>query len=214
MNLKSIMTGAAIVASVSVGSAVVAAPTNAAVLNFGDTVRIQGVGGGTGPTVRVNFSPLSNTTTGTAEIGAPTTGFFGPVGTTITLQDLVLDNAGLNVWTLATPVTGFIQGLGGGTITFDLSSFRLTRILPTLTDDGGFSATYSGIFSNLPGDVYGGSLTTQLTATGNGGALFSSTVAVPTPALLPGLVGLGVAALRKRKGEGAEAEKETVGVKA
>ena len=37
---------------------------------------------------------------------------------------------------------------------------------------------------------------------------------VPTPALLPGLLGLGVAALRKRKGEGSEAEKETVGVKA
>ncbi len=37
---------------------------------------------------------------------------------------------------------------------------------------------------------------------------------VPTPALLPGLLGLGAAALRKRKGEGSEAENETVGVKA
>ncbi|MFH7241592.1 MAG: PTPA-CTERM sorting domain-containing protein [Spirulina sp.] len=31
---------------------------------------------------------------------------------------------------------------------------------------------------------------------------------VPTPALLPGLVGLGVAALRKRKGEGSEEAEE------
>lgn len=38
--------------------------------------------------------------------------------------------------------------------------------------------------------------------------------AVPTPALLPGLLGLGVAALRKRKSEGSETEKETVGVNA
>jgi hypothetical protein len=37
------------------------------------------------------------------------------------------------------------------------------------------------------------------------------TTSVPTPALLPGLAGLGVAALRKRKGEEA---KETVSVKA
>jgi hypothetical protein len=36
--------------------------------------------------------------------------------------------------------------------------------------------------------------------------LKGSVAAVPTPALLPGLVGLGVAALRKRKGEAAEKE--------
>jgi hypothetical protein len=38
----------------------------------------------------------------------------------------------------------------------------------------------------------------------------SATAAVPTPALLPALLGMGAAALRKRKGDAAEAEQEAV----
>jgi hypothetical protein len=57
-----------------------------------------------------------------------------------------------------------------------------------------------------------GSLSGSQTSRSSDFSLSLNATAVPTPALLPGLVGLGVAALRKRKGEGAE--KETVGVKA
>lgn len=60
---------------------------------------------------------------------------------------------------------------------------------------------YTGVY-NLPG---GGTLrgTGNLNASQNGAArLFETTqTAVPTPALLPGLIGMGIAAWRKRKGE-------------
>jgi hypothetical protein len=215
MNFKSIMTGAAIAASVGIGSAVVAAPANAARLNFDGTVRIQNVAGGTGNPLVVNFRPFGGGVTGTAEIESPTDVVFGFEEDDITLKDLTLNNTGLNRWSLASPVTGFITGLAGGTVTFDLNSFNLLRVTTGDPEQQGFFARYTGIFSNFPDAAAIGSFTTQLSAATNStGAAFSSTATVPTPALLPGLVGLGVAALRKRKGEGSEAEKETVGVKA
>ncbi|MBD2081294.1 PTPA-CTERM sorting domain-containing protein [Leptolyngbya sp. FACHB-17] len=59
-----------------------------------------------------------------------------------------------------------------------------------------------------------GSITSQGNANAPGFASFSGSItAVPTPALLPSLIGFGVAALRKRKGE-AVTEVETAEVKA
>jgi len=108
-------------------------------------------------------------------------------------------------------VASFITGLAGGA-TYNLSTFNLTRVLAGSSPV--FSADYTGVFNNVPGGI--GTLVSGNLALNNG-ISFSSTVTgppIPTPALLPGLMGLGVAALRKRKGEGSEAEKETVGVKA
>ena len=64
--------------------------------------------------------------------------------------------------------------------------------------DASGSAT-SRLFTNLSGTTSNG--TSALVTEFN-------TTAIPTPALLPGLIGLGVAALRKRKAEAAEQANE------
>jgi hypothetical protein len=209
MNLKNLAMGAAAAASVGVGSIATATPAEAGVLNFGDTVRVQNVGGGTGNPLVVNFASFANPSTGTATIGSPTDVFFGTTGSSITLKDLTLTNTGLNSWALAATVPSFITGLAGG-VTFDLNRFELVRVNTGPLANRGFFADYSGIFSNFPDATGVGSFTTQLSAANRRGALFSSTVNVPTPALLPALLGMGAAALRKRKGEAAELEQETV----
>lgn len=81
----------------------------------------------------------------------------------------------------------------------DLATFSF-GIAQFLRDDlatAGGEAT-SGILAKVA--IYDGALTSQEVATLGGVA------AVPTPALLPGLIGLGAAALRKRKAEKVRAE--------
>lgn len=80
-------------------------------------------------------------------------------------------------------------GVAGGTITSAL--FTITR--------SGLTA------SSFAGQTIG--VRYQATGGPEGSSKLSGTVsatAVPTPALLPGLIGMGVAALRKRKGEAEE----------
>jgi hypothetical protein len=60
------------------------------------------------------------------------------------------------------------------------------------------SGLFVGIFN--PGDVVSVRFSQASTMTANYSAVFSAT-AVPTPALLPGLLGLGAAAWRKRKSQ-------------
>ena len=117
-------------------------------------------------------------------------------------------------------VINFISGLSSG-ITYSLKSFILTKQV-----DNSFKAVLDGFFNpgNI-GDVNNSensiiakaSLTTFTFSTINhkktnrlldtSGSPFSGTItAVPTPVLLPGLLSLGVAALRKRKSEESDVE--------
>jgi hypothetical protein len=200
MNLKSIMTGAAIAATVVSASVVVSAPAQAAALNLAGSGRLE-VGG---TTSTLNFSPFNST--GGVAIDVNTF-------TSVPVLDILLTNTGANSWSLSpSSVPGFLTGsaLGSFTLTqFDL--VRTPNVDPLLTQ---FDAIVKGVFGD--GSVGSGTFSTESNGfIGAGGTAYSlnlTSTPVPTPALLPGLVGLGVAALRKRKGEGAE--KETVGVKA
>jgi hypothetical protein len=200
MNLKSLMTGAAIAATVVSASIVVSAPAQAASLNLAGSGRLE-IGG---TTSTLNFAPFISSPGGTA-IDVSTF-------TTVPILDVLLNNTGANTWSLAGSVPNFLIGsaLGDFTLTqFDL--VRTPNANPLLTQ---FDAIVAGIFSN--GSLGIGTFSTESNSfIGAGGSAYSlnlTSTPVPTPALLPGLVGLGVAALRKRKGEGSE--KETVGVKA
>jgi len=95
----------------------------------------------------------------------------------------------------------------------------LTSFVPASTSNTTFDpdtafadSTYSkGIFSLAPGS-HSISIITESSPFGSGGAYIrrdpNLAVPVPTPALLPGLIGMGIAAYRKRKGEGVEQPSE------
>jgi hypothetical protein len=115
-------------------------------------------------------------------------------------------------YAIAAPVSSWISGVdiynnpsnllsGTNQVVFDLTSFLYT----TSTGD----ASFAGIFRNLStGQQIGatGQFTSQLDVTGTNPSSYSITItAVPTPALLPGLVGFGIAAFRKRKSQAIEA---------
>jgi hypothetical protein len=81
-------------------------------------------------------------------------------------------------------------GAAGGTI---------TSALFTITRSGLTASSFAGQTIGVRYQATG--------ANGNGSSKLAGTVSatpVPTPALLPGLIGMGVAALRKRKGEAEE----------
>ncbi|PSN14653.1 hypothetical protein C7293_10615 [filamentous cyanobacterium CCT1] len=117
---------------------------------------------------------------------------FGTPGSTFSIADLALVRTTATTWALSGAPVSWLSGLADG-IGFTLETFDLTQN-PT----GTFEAIIAGFFtpSSLSGD---GSLTSQGRFTFVNGSSFSADVtAIPTPALLPGLVGLGVAAFRKR----------------
>lgn len=79
-------------------------------------------------------------------------------------------------------------------------NFNLSSIMPTVSGNSLSIALRGSFASGTPGV---GRLTTQLD--GNPVRSWSATVtAVPTPALLPGLIGMGIAALRRKDEESAE----------
>jgi len=105
------------------------------------------------------------------------------------------------------------------TITFDLTKFIIDPGTGGFGEIGSTSDTRGQFVSRLSGVFNPGATATdatinafatfkQLNGTGNGGNVTSIVLStpVPTPALLPGLFGLGVAALRKRKSEESEVE--------
>jgi hypothetical protein len=201
MNLKSMMTGAAIAATVVGGSVALSAPAEAAALDFGGAAKFDTTSG------LLDFLPPAGGGTGTGSFSVVSDLIFGSAPSTFAIQDITLTSTGANQWSyLGGPLPSFISGLLGGE-SYTLNSF----VLNTSTR----KADFSGLFTKL-NEIGIGEFSSQSANFLAGGASFSSTITstpVPTPALLPGLVGLGVAALRKRKSEGSEAE-ETVGVKA
>jgi hypothetical protein len=218
-NFKKACFGAATMAVIATGSAMTASSAQA--LSFGDRLNFSGearlettaaCSGGIGD-VCLNFdyntfagSTDYATADGRSVVGASSTfPAFGVGGTTIELKDLSLVNNGVNQWKLAASVIDFLAIPGPPNVKFTLDTFVLTRTPGGVVGDD-WLASFSGIFTS-PNSVNGvGRFTTQglfVFAPQNlNGTTYSATlVAVPTPALLPGLLGLGAAAWRKRKSE-------------
>ena len=174
-----------------------------------------------------------STNTGTGRLSGTSALAFG-TGTLI-FKDLRLAGNPTSGWKLLGavggsdgPVADFITGLSTG-IKYTLNTFKLTKItgidpitgkkLPPV-----YQALLGGVFNpGAIGDKDGSSITSQRYLTrlifkddynkkkgileDTSGSSFSGDItAVPTPALLPGLLSLGVAALRKRKTEESDVE--------
>ena len=116
---------------------------------------------------------------------------------------------------LAPQVTSFISGIqldSGKILSFTLDSVSAEAVVIGSSSNRSFNlADLSGFFTDGSGKQVGlGSLSAQFKSSdGTGFSTFSGRLEaseVPTPALLPGLVGIGVAALRKR----GSSEEETV----
>jgi hypothetical protein len=227
MKFKTLAMSAAIAATVAVGTTVSTNPANALELNFNGSNRLVDPNVGIGGNSILDFkfdliTPSNNNVAwngpgglGKATLVPSTNTVFGNLSDIVTLKDLTLKKVSVvglganavTTWVLQSPVVNFITGLNGGSGSFSLDTFVLTR-----TGIDKLSADYSGTFANI-GPVANGTLTSQGNFTSANGKSFSSTLAVPTPALLPGLLGFGVAALRKRKGE-EQPEAEAVEAKA
>jgi hypothetical protein len=134
----------------------------------------------------------------------------GVDGDRFALQDIPLMRNSSTTWSLSGGPLTWINA--SGLVTYTLQSFELIKMfdaspVPKVTGfaaviDGFFSpdnlSTVDGYFSSQPnlakrinGKLKGDSFSASLTA--------GETVPVPTPALLPGLIGLGATAWRKRQ---------------
>jgi hypothetical protein len=206
----------ALSAAVVTGTLLGAAPANA--LTVGETL-VFSTDENAAPN---NLAKLTNTggnlfdfDIGVIEIDAA--GAFGGAGTVIADTVLKLQQIGASTPTSATyqlvssPApwfSGLDDGLGGDSRTFTLTSFILKRQSAiSATGAFQFTAGFNGYFEPpTPGlPALGGFGGRGRLATA-GAAVAGSAEVVPTPAaVLPALLGMGAAALRKKKGEEAEA---------
>jgi len=119
-------------------------------------------------------------------------------------------------WKLASSSVGNFLKFKGG-VTFDLLTFNLNKVVsrdgngkPILSGNGTpiifIVGDYTGTFADAAKNpILGldGTFSSQFSrfTSGKGTTYSSDITAIPTPALLPSLLGLGVAAIRKRKSE-------------
>ena len=225
MNFKSMFMGAATAVTLT-ATALVAAPAQAATITPGSQINFASPGfpsingGGvqrTGNTLNFFGFPLTAGNQGTSVTSG--TGSFRDshlVSSTAfplpRIQDLTLTaTVSPNIFTSG-PVANFITGFDivtarffGLPVSSDPASFDLSSFVYNALDG---SAAVNGTFRSGLNSIFGsGTFTSQL---GTGGSLPAvnpssyslSLTAVPTPALLPGLVAFGVGVLRKRKSVG------------
>lgn len=185
--------------------------------NFGGSVKISG----SPSNYKFDFlselpgSPNSSPgTAGDISIGTSSGSFAGAteVGAGAKIKDF---STGTPAAGFPTPfIKDFITGIRlspgpSPVLSFDLTDFDdFAQIVATGANSFGINAGgMKGFFRDTTGTVVSrGSLSAQFSTDNlTGVTTYSGSLnAVPTPALLPGLVGMGVAALRKRKSLGAE----------
>jgi hypothetical protein len=210
MNLKSIGTSFAVAATVVAGTMLAASSAYAlSIGEAGDELSISGRARFNTGTGDLDFaelvlgSPVFTTPTGEGTVAAGSTGEFAAfVGKSVVLKDFSLASVGANKWSFAGSLSEFIN-VDSDAIKFDLFTFDLERgaggdWIASLT--GQFQGGLSGIGEFDP-------VNNRNFVRGSGTPYTLDITAVPTPAMIPGLIGMGLAALRKRKDESsAEAE--------
>lgn len=201
MRLKTAVLSAAIMTTVVANSTLTSSPAQAIAGKFTVdlTNRINSV---SSTEVDIDNSALSLTTK---------SGIFADF-TTATFKDLTFSPALTSgtTSTLSYDLPSFITLAGGssGSITFNLTQLLDVSFTDITGDANGiFSAKLKGVFQpgSLPNDS-GRDFFLTFKSSANSGVTAEFT-AVPTPALLPGLLAVGAAALRKRKKEATEVTK-------
>ena len=152
-------------------------------------------------------SPFSGSGLFTSGVLAP---FNSVVVNSLILKDTGLDDGEGDIYELsmaASPWKTYTDSVSGLTADFFITSGRWLR-------NNGSTINYSslgrfqGFYNFSDGRSYTGFGTLDITKAAQGNVSFEMSQdveAIPTPALLPGLIGMGVATLRRRKGDGKEA---------
>ncbi|WP_421659398.1 PTPA-CTERM sorting domain-containing protein [Leptothermofonsia sp. ETS-13] len=203
MNLKTLGISAAVATTVVAGSAMSLSPAQAATLTPGtinlDSNAVIASSADSGATVTLNLSGF--------DIAAVTGGFVGlsgpPTVLSLTLTRGALISGTTFEYTTTLPVNNFISDLflGGDEVFVDIINATFSGRFTSSSDFsflGDLIQTRFRSTNQLPG----GGVLQSFTLTNNSSSI--DLVAIPTPALLPGLIGLGLGVLRKRKSEGAE----------
>lgn len=199
MNFKSFALKAAIGATVLAGSTLAGAPAEA--LEFGSQLNFVWDADAT-PT-SIDFYLLDGQQDGAAgeNIGefnvtssASNTGSFASL---VGGQGIIKDLTGVTAVNdpnppVFTAINNFLFFGNNSPFNFKLTSFQYETRL---------SYVFNGIFAD--GTLASGEITTQILGTGvkSYSATITAGEKIPTPALLPGLIGMGAAVLRKRKAE-------------
>ena len=215
MNFKSIGLSAAVATAVTISGAAFL-PAQAATLGTSGGFNIKGKAtlsnSVSNPTL--NFSTSANKfKLVLADLAG---GFAGHLTTAnpsqvVDVKKLVLTNLGMAPGSSTNSLYSFgetpdfIKGLllDGTPISFKLFADSLGGTVTNLKMFN-LSGSFQGVFTNI-NNVAVADGTFSLTS-GNPNLISIAATPVPTPALLPGLVGLGIAALRKRKSEEIEVE--------
>jgi hypothetical protein len=131
-------------------------------------------------------------------------GFAGFTGSPV-FKTLSLAKIASTSWTTG-PVADFMQGIavGGDNVFFDiLSPITFTGSFLSATNYSLVAPILDGQFRNASGQILGlGAITgVRFSSTADSSSVNLVATAVPTPALLPALLGMGAAAWRKRKSQ-------------
>lgn len=204
---------AAIAATVLIGSLIGAAPAQA--LSFGDTLEFStddAIPFGNEATLADLGGGLFSFDVGAIDIDVASV--FGPASAAITdaaitLQEIAaIGDAAASFELVGTNIpflSGLDDGLGGNTRTYTLTSFTLNLDDPFFpgSTSFAFNAALNGFFQPPTPGVQGiGGLGGFGALTSDGTTISGAITAVPTPAaVLPGLIGMGTAAFRKKKQE-------------
>jgi hypothetical protein len=133
-----------------------------------------------------------------------------------TLRDLTLIKTSANTWSLDS-LLGNTTQLGGSGLAANTwlnvastdFSYALTKFDLTRGVNGDFDAVISGVFNPEGLGTQSGAFSSQLSLSAKKASFSGDITAVPTPALLPGLIGLGIGMVRKRKDQLAGVTDET-----
>jgi len=222
MNFKSMTLKAAALATLSVASAAsVATPSQAATIG-GGLFSLQGksrivskVGNSTNPSkVTVSFSDFT--------INAKEEAFSKLKGNPVLANLQLIKGAAVPttssfIYRTSSTVTDFIKGIyldknnnnsqdPGEAISFNLDPSAFTGHFKNATNYS-FGGDISVTVKNGDEVLGFGTLSALSAVRLNGKNLANvAVVTIPTPALLPGLIGMGIAAIRKRKSEESEVE--------
>ncbi|MBD2109826.1 PTPA-CTERM sorting domain-containing protein [Nodosilinea sp. FACHB-13] len=215
MSFKAFISSTAIAGTVITGTMVVSAPAEAATIVGGSTLNLSNtdiIGGGVKRVGNnLDFFSFTNPFTGNTSgqftgVSASTGSFTNSNITSLIpplprIQDLVLVASGPNLFTISGPIANFITGVNLGSAPFSNVNFNLTSFVWNSSTG---SADLAGIFVSGSDSIAARGLFTSQLNSVNPSSYSLSITAVPTPALLPGIIGMGVAALRRRREEAEE----------
>lgn len=184
----------ATISAISISASIAASATSANAFTIGGNITYSSSFNPPPPVITAGFS--NETVIG---IDAD----FSPAGTSVAVADLPLTITNLFVAT-SPSIPNFITGFQyqNQPAVFDLAAGADTAILATANGLGALDFTFGGLIKSTGGDTLAtvtGTFSGAETSTNNDFSIDLAATPVPTPALLPGLLGMGMGIVRKRK---------------